>query len=153
MSHFYVDEQPLVDSSSAGVTFPNDSIYESSDVPDDTTYDHFQSPLQPQNLATLVDKGQNVHHASWAPDLPAPEVTPPSVSGPGEILYSLIYCSLSGVSPTVPKAKQRSGPLFIFWEARKTASRANPIVRHCRQRMFRVMMALSCHRITCSCSL
>ena len=90
MSQYHVGEQPLVDSSSMGVAFPDESFYESFNVPDDMTYDHFQSPLQPQNLTTHVDKVQNDHHASWASDPPAPEVTPPSVSGPREVLHSLI---------------------------------------------------------------
>ena len=90
MTQFYVGEQPLADSSIAGVTFPDGSIYGSRDVSANRTYDGCESPLQPQTAARPVGEKETDRHASWASCLPISEVIPPSIPGPREILLSYI---------------------------------------------------------------
>lgn len=81
MSQFHPDEHPLADSPTT-TAFPDDSLYGSSDDPVDTTYDSYETALQPQILAARVGEAQTDLHASWASAFPAPEVNPPLDSGP-----------------------------------------------------------------------
>lgn len=83
MSQFYVGEQPLADSSNAGVTFPNGSIYGSRDLSANRTYDGCESPLQPKTAARSVSEKETDRHAPWASGLPISESIGCLPDGPG----------------------------------------------------------------------
>ena len=110
MSHLCVDERPLADPSPTPLASSERSIHRSSDVPSDTSWDCYQSPLQPQIVTTCADEVQTVYHASWASPIPDSEVTP-SVSGPKEIPHSLISQSV-GCHPDRPEAQTQNRVSF-----------------------------------------
>jgi len=111
MSRFHVSEPLLADSSpTPTATFPDDSIYESSDVPPDTTYDCYPSPFQPQIETTRADEVQTNYHVSWASTVSVPEVIPPSVFGT-ERNFTFPYILVCRMSRR--KTRSRRGPGFL----------------------------------------
>ena len=60
----HVDERPPADPSPMPLAFSKHSIYRSSNVLSDTSWDCYQSPLHPQIETTYPDEVQTVHHTS-----------------------------------------------------------------------------------------
>lgn len=77
MSQLHVGEQLQADCSPTHPTFPDGSIYRSSD----NTCRPCESPQQAQIVAMDVDEIQADRHTTWATGLPTPEVTPHLRSG------------------------------------------------------------------------
>jgi len=107
MSQFFADERPLTPGA-----LPDGSPPESSDLPPDVAHDCYKSPLQPQ-IATRADEVQTDDHELWASTIPDPEVTPPYVSGPKEILHSLVWEPV-GCLPDRPEAQVQNRASFHF---------------------------------------
>ena len=105
MSQSRVCEHLFADSPPAGATILG------HDVPSETTYDCRKSPPQPQIVTTRVDEQQADHHALWASTIPASEVSPSSVLGPGETL-DLLTSQSFGCPPDRTEVKTEIRPSF-----------------------------------------